>query len=81
MQEIEIEGDAPRRRSARRRDERQLAIGIDIGGTKVAAGVVDRTGNILDRVRRDTPTSKSPEGVEDTIAEIVDELWRRPGTT
>ena len=37
-----------------------LTIGIDIGGTKVAAGVVDPEGNILDRVRRDTPT-KDPQ--------------------
>jgi glucokinase len=32
-----------------------LTIGVDIGGTKVAAGVVDEDGRILARVRRDTP--------------------------
>src|SRR3954470_11059920 len=47
-----------------------LTIGIDIGGTKVAAGVVDPEGNILDRLRRDTPT-KDPRETEDAIAEIV----------
>ena len=38
-----------------------LAIGIDIGGTKVAGGVVDADGTVLHRARRDTPhRSKSP---------------------
>ncbi len=54
----------------------RLAIGIDIGGTKVAAGVVDPDGNVVDRTRRDTP-STSPTEVEDTIADIVRELRSR----
>jgi glucokinase len=54
----------------------RLAVGIDIGGTKVAAGVVNETGQVLERLRRDTPTT-SPSGVEDTIAEIVTELRSR----
>ncbi|EWT05971.1 glucokinase [Intrasporangium chromatireducens Q5-1] len=53
----------------------ELAIGIDIGGTKVAGGVVDATGHILTRARRSTPhRSTSPQVVEDTIVECVDEL-------
>lgn len=52
-----------------------LAIGIDIGGTKVAGGVVDGEGRILLRARRDTPDrSKSPQVVEDTIVGVVEEL-------
>ncbi|AZZ39813.1 ROK family glucokinase [Acidipropionibacterium jensenii] len=50
-----------------------LSIGIDIGGTKVAAGVVDESGTILRRLRRPTP-SRSPEAVENAIVESVDEL-------
>ena len=49
------------------------AVGVDIGGTKVAAGVVDGEGNVVMQLRRDTPTT-SPQGVEDTIAEVVEEL-------
>lgn len=45
-----------------------LAIGVDIGGTKVAAGVVDDDGRILDRERRETPGND----VADTEATIVD---------
>lgn len=51
-------------------------IGIDIGGTKVAGGVVDPDGNILERLRYETP-STSPQATEDTIARLVTELRRR----
>jgi len=52
-----------------------LAIGIDIGGTKVAGGVVDADGAVLVRARRDTPhRSTSPRVVENTIVSIVEEL-------
>lgn len=54
---------------------RRYALGIDIGGTKVAGGLVDESGTITTRTRRDTPDrSKSPKIVEDTIVEVVDEL-------
>ncbi|MGL4175232.1 MAG: ROK family glucokinase [Dermatophilaceae bacterium] len=56
-------------------DDAPLAVGIDIGGTKVAGGVVDGTGRVLRRARRDTPDrSKTPRAVEDTIVSVVDEL-------
>jgi len=58
----------------------RLAIGIDIGGTKVAGGVVDRDGNVSHRARRDTPSrSKSPDVVEGTIIEVVNELMQLAG--
>ena len=50
-----------------------LAIGIDIGGTKVAAGVVDADGRILSEARRSTPGS-DPRAVERVIVELVEEL-------
>lgn len=53
----------------------KLAIGIDIGGTKVAAGVVDQDGVIIEKLRRETPTA-SPAEVLNTIAEIA-ETFRR----
>jgi len=56
---------------------RRPAIGIDIGGTKVAGGLVDVDGHITHRARRDTPhRSKSPSVVEDTIVEVVAELMQ-----
>ncbi|MGN8132011.1 ROK family glucokinase [Paenarthrobacter sp. 22069] len=52
-----------------------LAIGIDIGGTKVAAGVVDAEGRILSEARRSTPGT-DPRAVEQVIVELVEELGR-----
>lgn len=41
-----------------RRPEREtvLKVGIDIGGTKIAGGVVDSAGGIVEQLRVDTPT-------------------------
>jgi glucokinase len=50
-----------------------LAIGIDIGGTKVAAGVVDDDGNVLATARRRTP-SQDPAHIADVVVEIVNLL-------
>ena len=59
---------------------RRPAIGIDIGGTKVAGGLVDVEGQITHRARRDTPhRSKRPSVVEDTIVEVVNELIQIAG--
>ncbi|MCO6005706.1 ROK family glucokinase [Actinoallomurus purpureus] len=55
-----------------------LTIGVDVGGTKVAAGVVDDHGRILEKVRRPTP-STSPHETARVIAEVVDILRGRFG--
>ena len=49
-----------------------LAVGVDIGGTKVAAGVVDPAGRVLARALRPTP-SRDVRLVEETIVEVVRE--------
>ncbi|AQA11394.1 ROK family glucokinase [Streptomyces samsunensis] len=46
-----------------------LTIGVDIGGTKIAAGVVDEEGSILETSQVSTP--QTPEGVVDAIADAV----------
>lgn len=53
----------------------RLAIGIDIGGTKVAAGVVDQDGLILERMRCETRAT-NPMEVLETVSSIVDRLRR-----
>jgi hypothetical protein len=50
-----------------------LAIGVDIGGTKVAAGLVDDDGRILSRLRHDTP-AHDPAATEDVIADCIQAL-------
>jgi glucokinase len=55
-------------------------IGIDIGGTKVAGGVVDSSGVIHARARADTPhRSTSPEVVENTIVGVLEDLIAQVG--
>jgi glucokinase len=53
-----------------------LAIGVDIGGTKVAAGVVDDDGRVIDRERRATPDSDVSD-TEDVIVDVVTMLADR----
>lgn len=50
-----------------------VTIGVDIGGTKIAAGAVDDHGKIIDRVIRDTPGTDS-DSVVVTIIEVVRKL-------
>jgi glucokinase len=50
-----------------------LAIGVDVGGTKVAAGVVDSGGHVIAKLKRSTPAA-SPALTERTIADVVTEL-------
>ncbi len=54
------------------------ALGIDIGGTKVAGGVVLPDGTITDTARRATPGT-SVSATEDAIAAVVGELAERHG--
>lgn len=53
-----------------------LNIGIDVGGTKILAGVVDGTGAVVERVRRETPQTGGAE-VTKSLAEIINELGTR----
>ncbi|MFI6346994.1 ROK family glucokinase [Streptomyces sp. NPDC050560] len=46
-----------------------LTIGVDIGGTKIAAGVVDEEGTILDT--HTVPTPSTAEGIVDAISTAV----------
>ncbi|WP_184970988.1 ROK family glucokinase [Nonomuraea endophytica] len=50
-----------------------LTIGVDIGGTKVAAGVVDEDGEIVAHALRPTPADQ-PDLVAETVADVVKEL-------
>ena len=53
-----------------------LTIGVDVGGTKVAAGVVDDHGRIIEKLKRSTP-SASPALTEQAICDAVAELLSR----
>src|SRR5690606_14846257 len=52
-----------------------LAIGVDIGGTKVAAAVVDAAGRVLRHEQRRTPAAR-PDSIRDVVVDLVGELTR-----
>jgi glucokinase len=54
------------------------AIGVDVGGTKVAGGLVGPDGTVLDSARRATPGT-SVGDTEDAIVAVVEELAARAG--
>jgi len=60
--------------------ERRQAIGIDIGGTKIAAGVVATGGEIIDRTLVPTPPVEDQEPTVAAIREVIDTLRTRHPT-
>ncbi|KOU52333.1 ROK family protein [Streptomyces sp. WM6378] len=59
-------------------DERPVrSIGLDVGGTKIAAGVVDDRGHVIERVRQVPCPADDPEAVLRTVSRIVDRLRDR----
>ncbi|MGH8890963.1 MAG: ROK family glucokinase [Acidothermaceae bacterium] len=53
-----------------------LTIGVDVGGTKVLAGVVDELGNVLERDREITPKT-DPAAIAEVIGSLVAGLRAR----
>jgi glucokinase len=53
--------------------------GVDLGGTKIEAIVVDEDNHILGSVRRATPTEGGPEDVAAAIADALREACRKAG--
>ncbi|WP_448320073.1 ROK family protein, partial [Streptomyces sp. CO7] len=55
-------------------------VGLDLGGTKIAAALVGADGAVLVRHTRPTPAAEGAEAVLDALAEAVGEVWA-PGAT
>ncbi|QZY28005.1 ROK family glucokinase [Nocardioides coralli] len=53
-----------------------LTCGIDVGGTKIAGGVVDEEGRVLERLRVESPAS-DVAAIEDAISDLVSQLRSR----
>jgi glucokinase len=51
-----------------------LVVGIDLGGTKTAAGLVDESGAVLARAEARTPASAGPRAVLDTAIHLAREV-------
>lgn len=53
-------------------ESKELALAIDIGGTKIAVGLVTRRGELVDREMVRTDTDKSASGLLDSLRLLVD---------
>ncbi|MEU3556415.1 ROK family protein, partial [Streptomyces fragilis] len=62
------------------RDTRAPVVGLDLGGTKIAAALVGADGTVLVRHTRPTPATGGAEAVLDALAEAAREV-RVPGVT
>ncbi len=54
-----------------------LAIGFDFGGSKIAGGVVDGAGAIVERFATRPAEANTPAEVLRTVLDIVDEVRQR----
>ena len=50
------------------------AIGVDVGGTRIAAGLVERKGRIVREQKMLTPKAAGPFAIVDAIVGMIDEL-------
>ena len=57
------------------------AIGVDIGGTKVAVGLVDSSGRILSQVRKPMVANGKPEAALEAVTAAIDSLASQLGTS
>lgn len=51
-----------------------MIIGVDIGGTKIAAGAIDPGGQVIERMQRSTPAQQGADAVLATVVELVTTL-------
>src|SRR5688500_13766487 len=54
-------------------EEEAVCVGVDVGGTKVLAGIVDASGTVGRVARRSTPGRRDATMVEDALTEAVRE--------
>jgi glucokinase len=50
------------------------AIGVDVGGTRIAAGLVERKGRIVRETKLLTPKAAGPFGIVDAIVGMIEEI-------
>jgi glucokinase len=60
-------------------ESRELALAIDIGGTKIAVGLVTRRGELLDRDMVRTDPDKTAAGIADSLKLLIERQTARAG--
>lgn len=57
-----------------------VAIGIDLGGSKIAAGLVDCSGSVVASIVEKTPAREGPEAIVRLLGRVIGELAEVAGT-
>lgn len=52
----------------------RCAVGVDVGGTKIHAGLVDHQGRLLHSLRRETPVAEGPAGIFAAMRAMIRQL-------
>ncbi len=60
-------------------NKKELTLGIDLGGTKIASAIVDRHGAIVSRDETATPAAQGPEVVIETIVKSGSRALKQAG--
>ncbi|HUC28593.1 MAG TPA: ROK family protein [Candidatus Acidoferrum sp.] len=55
-------------------NSKELILGVDIGGTKIAAGLVNREGTILKQIRKPMVANSTAEAGLDAVVNAIDEM-------
>ncbi|MFD2349568.1 ROK family protein [Nonomuraea ferruginea] len=56
-----------------------LVVGVDIGGTKIAAALVDHSGTLLATATRPTPATEGPDAILTTATALIHTLTESRG--
>lgn len=62
-----------------RDDQDRLYLGVDVGGTKIQASLVEETGAVVRRQRCPTPREGGPERVLAAIERVIEDVLREGG--
>ncbi len=57
-------------------NEKALLVGVDIGGTKIAIGLVDNSGNIKNHIRTPMIANGGPEAGLQAVVAAIDQVFR-----
>jgi glucokinase len=56
------------------KNEKKLFVGIDVGGTKISAGLVNDDGKIINQKKTATPSKSTPRAVVQTLSLLIDRI-------
>jgi glucokinase len=61
-------------------EKQRLYLGVDVGGTKVQASLIEETGTILAREKAPTPRKGGPERVLAVIEKVIEDVLKKGGS-